>query len=45
MALEKDAKVKLLFWYLENGRSIVKTQRAFKRYYKTNKAPDRNLAL
>ena len=42
MPLQQEVKVNLLYWYIENGRSVVKTQRAFKVYYKTKKAPTRN---
>ena len=45
MVLEKEVKIKLLYWYIENGRSVAKTQRAFKVYYKTKKAPQRNTIL
>ena len=45
MALETNVKVKLIKWYFENAKSIVKTQRAFKRFYSTKKAPARNSTL
>ena len=41
MALETNVKVKLVKWYFENAKSIVKTARAFKRFYNTKKAPAR----
>ena len=39
---EKDAKVKIVELYLET-KSIVKTQRKFKRHFKTRKAPSRSV--
>ena len=45
MVLEKDVKVKLLKLSIENASSIVKTQQAFKVFYKTKKAPDKNTIL
>ena len=41
MALEMNVKVKLVKWYFENAKSIVKTPRAFKCFYNTKKAPAR----
>ena len=41
MALETNVKVKLVKWYFENAKSIVKTPRTFKRFYNTKKAPAR----
>ena len=41
MALETNVKVKLVKWYFENDKSIVKTPRAFKCFYNTKKAPAR----
>ena len=45
MVLPQEVKVKLLFWYVENGRSVAKTQRKFKVHYQRKKAPDRNSIL
>ena len=45
MALETNVKVKLVKWYFENAKSIVKTPRTFKCFYNTKKAPARNLIL
>lgn len=45
MSLQQDVKVKLLYWYIENGRSVVSAQRAFKVHYKTLKAPARNTIM
>ena len=41
MAPETNVKVKLVKWYFENAKSIVKTSRAFKCSYNTKKAPAR----
>ena len=43
--LEKDVKVKLQKLQIEKGRSVVKTQQAFKVFYKTKKAPGKNTIL
>ena len=40
MALETNFKVKVVKWYFENAKSIVKTQWAFKRSYNTKKKLD-----
>ena len=45
MALETNVKVKLVKWYFENAKSIVKTPRTFKCFNSTKKAPARNLIL
>ena len=45
MALETNVKMKLVKWYFENAKSIVKTQRAFKHFHSTKKAPARNSTL
>ena len=45
MALEMNVKVKLVKWYFENAKSIVKTPRAFKCFYNIKKAPARNSIL
>ena len=45
MAIETNFKGKLVKWYFENAKSIVKTPRAFKCFYKTKKAPARNSIL
>ena len=45
MALETNFKVKVVKWYFENAKSIVTTQRKFKRFYITKKAPARNSIL
>lgn len=45
MSLQQDVKVKLLYWYIENGRSVVSAQRAVKVHYKTLKAPARNTIM
>ena len=45
MALETNVKGKLVKWYFENAKSIVKTPRAFKCFYNTKKAPARNSTL
>ena len=45
MAVKTNFKVKVVKWYFENAKSIVRTQRAFKRFYSTKKAPARNLIL
>lgn len=42
MVLSQEVKVKLLYWYIENGRSIIATQRAFKVFYKSKKAPSKH---
>ena len=44
MVMEKDVKVKLLKWYIEKRRNV-KTQRAFKVFYKAKKASDMNTTL
>ena len=41
LRLETDMKVTIVKWYLENVKSIVRTQRTFKRIYKCKTAPCR----
>ena len=43
--LTQGVKLKLLFWYIENGRSVISTQQKFRLHYKKKKAPDRNTIL
>ena len=45
MAIETNVKGKLVKWYFENAKSIVKTPRTFKCIYNTKKAPARNSIL
>ena len=39
MAIETNIKGKLVKWYFENAKSIVKTPREYKCFYNTKKAP------
>ena len=45
MALETNVKGKLVKWYFENAKSIVKTPRTFKCIYNTKKVPARKSIL
>ena len=45
MGLTQGVKLKLLFWHIENGRSVISTQQKFRLHYKKKKASDRNTIL